>query len=132
LGAETPIYEAGDLPDFLPKTNILIRDVVDQLYDVRNYIAHGDRVPDKFFQHKMRRGVNGDLSLIPVLVEALSFILRKSLLRILTENLLSHFESAASSESYFGAVGLTNSDIREKDKLEAERQAQSSIDHEQK
>jgi hypothetical protein len=43
LGPKTSIYEKGDIPDFiLNQPTISIGDVVDRLYDVRNYIAHGD------------------------------------------------------------------------------------------
>jgi len=108
LGAKTPIYEPSDFPDFwagnLP--DIKIQDVVDKLYTVRNYMAHGDIIPKKYFD-PMRQGIAGDVSTIEVLGEAASFIIRKSLLRILTDGLLDKFEDAASSDAYFGAFGLT-------------------------
>ena len=55
----------------------------------------------------MRRGFNGHVNCIEVLMEACSFIVRHSLLKILREDLLEHFASAASSEAYFGKEGLT-------------------------
>jgi hypothetical protein len=115
LGENTSIYDPGDIPKFIdPQPNITVGDVVDDLYTVRNLIAHGDRVPDEFFERKVRRGINGELSLLQVLIEALSFIIRKSLLRILQEGLLRHFADAGSSEAYFGGGGLTNKAIRQK------------------
>jgi len=113
LSENRSIYDPGDIPDFVePRPNITVGSVVDNLYTVRNVIAHGDRVPDKFFQEKLRKGVGDDLSHLQVLIEALSFIIRKSLLRILQEGLLQHFADAASSEAYFGAAGLTNTALR--------------------
>jgi hypothetical protein len=114
LGAATPLCDPGDLPNFLPQPNLTIADVVDDLYRVRNFVAHGDRVPDEYLQRPLRRGLNGDLPVFLVLVEAASYILRRSLLRILQNNLLGHFASAASAEAYFAAAGLTFSQITER------------------
>jgi hypothetical protein len=41
--------------------------------------------------------------------EALSFIIRASLLKILEDGLLSHFADGPSSKEYFGAHGLVKS-----------------------
>ena len=110
LGATTPIYEPGDIPSFVsPQPSINVGDVVDKLYDVRNYIAYGDVIPKEFFENGMRQGVAGDVATIEVLSEAASFIVRESLLRILKNNLLIHFESATSAEAYFAEPGLTKS-----------------------
>ena len=114
LGANTSIYEPGDIPDFVPQLNITIGDVVDDLYRVRNLIAHGDRIPDEFFQRQMRQGLNGALNVLAVLNEAVSFIVRKSLLRVIQDNLLDHFASAGAAENYFALAGLTLSGIRQR------------------
>jgi hypothetical protein len=113
LGADTSIYDAGDIPGYIrPRPNITVGSVVEDLYALRNCVAHGDKVPDGFYQRKVRQGVNGELSILQVLVEALSFIIRKSLLRIIRDSLLNEFANAASSEVYFEAAGLTNAAIR--------------------
>jgi hypothetical protein len=115
LGERTSIYDPGDIPNFIhPQPNITVGAVVDDLYTVRNFVAHGDRVPDRFFQRK-REGVGEELSVLQVLTEALSFIIRKTMLRILQGNLLQHFADAASSEAYFGTAGLTKAAIRQKE-----------------
>lgn len=57
---------------------------------------------------------NRELSVVEVLAEPLSFIIRKTLLRILRENLLPHFADAPAYEAYFGAAGLTNAALRQK------------------
>jgi hypothetical protein len=114
LGESTSIYDVGDIPSYIsPQPRIRVGDLVSELYIVRNCIAHGDRVPDDFFERKARQGVSGELSMIQVLIEALSFVVRKTLLRVLRDNLLNHFENAASSEAYFGAAGLTNTSLRQ-------------------
>jgi hypothetical protein len=119
LGAGTSIYDAGDIPDYIrPQPNITVGNVVEELYVLRNCIAHGDKVPDDFYQRKARQGVNGELSMLLVLVEALSFTVRKSLLRILRDSLLNEFASAASSEIYFEAAGLTNTAIRRRQNVQ--------------
>ena len=113
LGEGTSIYHAGDIPGYIrPQPNIIVGDVVDGLYTLRNCIAHGDKVPNEFFERRLRQGVNGELSQLQVLVEALSFIIRKSLLRILRDGLLNSFADAAASEAYFEAAGLTSTAIR--------------------
>ena len=47
-----------------------------------------------------------------MLLEAISSIIRQSLLKILKENLLLHFADSSSSEAYFTANGLTKRDIQ--------------------
>jgi len=42
-----------------------------------------------------------------MLLEAISFIIRHSLLKILRDGLLNDFKDAQSSQAYFGAQGLT-------------------------
>jgi hypothetical protein len=117
LGENTSIYDPGDIPDFVvPKPSTTVGAVVDDLYVVRNLIAHGDRVPDEFFNRRMTGSIGNELSVVDVLIEALSFIVRKSLLRILQDNLLQHFTGAVSSEAYFDAAGLTNTAIRRRRK----------------
>jgi hypothetical protein len=112
LGENTSIYPAGELSDLLADPNLRLGELVDDLYEVRNFIAHGDRIPDRIFQDTLRDGFNGRATVFQVLFEAQSFIIRKSLLKILHDNLLHHFADAAPAEAYFGGKGLTNASIR--------------------
>jgi hypothetical protein len=107
LGENTSIYGPGELSDLLTDPNITIGSVVDDLYKVRNYIAHGDRIPDRCVRDTVRNGFGGPVSVYAVLFEAQSFIIRNSLLKILREGLLTHFADASSADAYFGAYGLT-------------------------
>jgi hypothetical protein len=108
LGAKTPIYAPGDIQSVDRQPSITIEDILDDLYELRNSVAHGDKTPDKFFVEK-RIGYGQSLNLADVLHEALSFIIRASLLRILEDKLLDHFADGPASEAYFGAQGLTRS-----------------------
>jgi hypothetical protein len=113
LGAATCIYAPGDMLSFEPQAKIAIGDVIDELYELRNCLAHGEKTPDRFFAIK-RTSLGEDLNLLGVLHEAISFIIRESLLRILEADLLHHFADGPASEAYFGAAGLTDSQIRQR------------------
>jgi hypothetical protein len=112
LGANTSIYAQGDLGEFVRDPGITVGNVVEDLYDLRNFLAHGDKVPDPYFQDVLRQGLDGGVKRVEVLLEAASFIVRTSLLKILRERLLNHFSDAGPAEAYFDAQGLTNTQIR--------------------
>lgn len=112
LGENTSIYPPDEISDLLADPHLTVSGVVDDLYAVRNFIAHGDRIPDRIFQETLRDGFNGRVTVFHVLFEAQSFVIRKSLLKILHNNLLDHFADAAPAEAYFGANGLTRTAIR--------------------
>jgi hypothetical protein len=113
LGASSPIYPRGELVSHVPDPGMTVADIVDEIYCLRNHIAHGDRVPDHYWQATGRADLDGgNLSRTETLIEAISSIVRRSLLRILRDNLLSHFQDDASSEAYFTSLHLTKTDIR--------------------
>jgi hypothetical protein len=112
LGARTSIYAPGDISNLLQDPHITVGAIVDDLYEMRNYPAHGDRIPDRFFREVLRYGFNGQVHKREVLFEAASFIIRTSLLKILRDNLLHHFADAGSAEAYFNAQNLTKSALR--------------------
>jgi hypothetical protein len=112
LGENTSIYAPGDLSEFEPDPGITIAQIVGDIYDLRNFMAHGDRIPDPYFNDDLRAGIQGGVKRAEVLLEAASFIVRASLLKILRDNLLNHFLDAAPAEAYFSARGLTNSVLR--------------------
>jgi hypothetical protein len=114
LGEGTSIYMPGDIQSFMPKASYKVGNVVGDLYQVRNCIAHGERIPDRFFKIEPRGYLGEDGNILTVLHDGLSFIIRASLLRILKNNLLEHFADGPASEKYFGAAGLTNSALKRK------------------
>jgi hypothetical protein len=112
LGASCPIYPQGELVSLVPDPGLTIAGIVDEIYCLRNHIAHGDKVPDYYWQFEGRVDLDGHLSRTDMLIEAISFIVRRSLLLILKNNLLNHFQDAASSEAYFGSQQLTKKEIK--------------------
>ncbi len=117
LGEQTSIYAPGDISSLLTDPQVTVGAIVDDLYEVRNHVAHGDRVPNRFFVDVSRRSFNGGITRFEVLLEAASFIIRSSLLKILREGLLDHFADATQAEAFFGGKGLTLSEIRKRKKL---------------
>lgn len=113
IGSECPVYDHGDIPRIAPSCDLTVAQVVDDIYAVRNYVAHGEKVPDAYFQREGRLGIGSErIGLLEVLHEALSAIIRKSLLKILRDDLLTYFQSADSAETYFAAAGLTRTEIK--------------------
>jgi len=112
LGENTSIYALGDLSEFEDDPHLAIGDVVHAFYNVRNHIAHGDRIPDIYFMQTARNGLNGGVVMMEVLLEAASFIIRSALLKILHDGLTAHFMDATAAETFFDANNLTNSKIR--------------------
>jgi hypothetical protein len=111
LGASTHIYAPGDISNLLVDPKITIDQIVDDLYEMRNFMAHGDKIPDPYFATTLRTGFNGPIRKTEVLLEAASFIVRASLLRILRDGLIQHFADASPAEAYFGAEHLTKSEL---------------------
>ena len=112
LDPSTSIYPTGELSSNLPNPGITIEDIIGEVYCVRNHIAHGDKVPDYYFLSPGRDDFNGPIPKYAVLVEAVSFLIRKSLLKIMKDGLVSHFQDAASSERFFSAQGLTKTVLK--------------------
>ncbi len=112
LGANTSIYEPGDVQtvDQDVRPNIKVGDVLDDLFELRNAVVHGDRTPDRFFEER-RVAYGQSVSLADVLHEGLSFIVRASLLRILEHGLLDHFADGPSSQAYFSKYDLVKSKL---------------------
>src|SRR5262249_22606998 len=83
-GAKCPIYEEGDIPScYFPSSDSIhtLGRVVPLIYLVRNFSAHGQKVPDSHFSsvaHPFGTTVG-----IDALAEAASFVIRKSAITIL-------------------------------------------------
>jgi hypothetical protein len=110
LGPKALIYEPGDIQTGQPEPTIAVEDLIDDLYELRNSVAHGDKTRNKFFDVK-RTDYDQNVVLAEVLSEAISRIIRASLLRILEDNLLNEFANGPASEAYFGSQGLTRSKL---------------------
>jgi hypothetical protein len=110
LGSKMPIYEPGDIPSDQSQPNNAVEDVLDDLYKLRNCMAHGDYPPERFWEI-VRQDYADAVTRIEMLNEALSRVVRASLLRILEDGLLPHFQDGPSSQSYFAAHKLTKPDL---------------------
>jgi hypothetical protein len=121
IGENTSIYAPGDIPSLLQDPHVTVGQIVPDLYKMRNFMAHGDKIPEPFFQDILRHGLAGDVRKAEVLMEAASFIIRTSLLRILRDGLLNHFTDAGPAEAYFGAQNLTRSALRRAQRVSLRR-----------
>jgi hypothetical protein len=109
LGEGTLIYPPAEHPEFefLQPEATTIGDVIEDINVVRNCIAHGERIPDRYFGTDAGRGsLNGQVNYISVLGDALAFIVRETLRRILAENLADGFTSRRSVSLFWRSRGL--------------------------
>jgi len=112
LGANTLIYPPGELISLDPPSSLTVGDVVRDIYCLRNNIAHGDKVPDAYTQEEGRKSFeDSSINKLNMLMEAISFITRSCLLKILKDGLVQHFGDSQTSEQYFSAKGLTSSQL---------------------
>jgi hypothetical protein len=109
LGKDTLIYPREDHLEFefLPPDPTSVGDVIEDINIVRNCIAHGERIPDRYFAADSgRRSLNGQVNYISVLDDALAFIVRETLRRILAENLLDGFTSRRAVSQFWKGRSL--------------------------
>jgi hypothetical protein len=100
--------DPGDIPRNLQRSYLTVGDILDDLYDLRNYLAHGDKIPDCYFERKIRTGIGLQLDVPSVCMEAQS-IIRGTMLRILSDGLLDDFANASRAEKFFKEKALSNS-----------------------
>ena len=105
LGEHIQFYESSELPVLAPQSPaVRLPQVLAELSKARNTIAHGDKLDGSFFTEPWREGVNGPIMKLQVLDEAVTSLVRQSLLKILEDNLLEHFRSSDTADSYFQTV----------------------------
>jgi hypothetical protein len=107
VGADTPVYEQGDVPSFLAQPEQTVAGVVDPIYDLRNYVMHGQRVPEAFYVQDGREGLDGPLRRVEALVEALSFLLRKSIQIAVDPSTVENFKDDNARRAYFSPLTRT-------------------------
>jgi len=59
LGENTRIYAQGDISSLLEDPHLTVGQIIGDLYEMRNFMAHGDKIPDPFFTDILRNGFNG-------------------------------------------------------------------------
>ena len=109
LGERTLIYPPCDHreAEFEKPALTTIDDVIEDINEVRNCIAHGERIPDKYFDANAGRDTLGRrVNLIGVLDDSLAFIIRETLRRILANGHLDEFASRRSVSIFWKHNGL--------------------------
>lgn len=109
IGENTPLYPLGEFLSLVKNPNLTVGQIVDDLYEMRNFLAHGDKLNDHFLKDTLRDGINGRVTVQEVLFEAQSFIIRTSLLKILRDGLLDHFaEATIASLKFLASASAMN------------------------
>ena len=110
-GFERSIYERGDLPGSIlitPANDHKLGDVLPLIYDVRNFSAHGDRVPDWLFEN-VPHPLDGSAQMLDVLAEAATFIIRKTIVGLLHKGLQGEFKERKTRDDFWlHRYGLNN------------------------
>jgi hypothetical protein len=109
LGENTLIYEPKDHPEyeFLEPNTLTVKDVLEDVNEVRHDIAHGDKISDRFFAPGGGRPtLDGFGNYISVLDDALSFVIRETLLKILRKDLIENFRDRHQYTRYWKTLGV--------------------------
>jgi len=109
IGPDTQIYEPADFASYMHVPSLTVRQVLRDIYKLRNKFAHGEWVPKEFLDKSGYLGKAGEyLNYADVLLEATGIILRMSLVRILTQGLLEIFRTKDALDWYFSRAGLVS------------------------
>jgi hypothetical protein len=109
LGENTLIYKPSEHPEFefFAPNPLTIKDVLEDVNEVRHDIAHGDKIPDRFFAPGGgRQTLNGFENYRTVLDDSLSFIIRETLLKILRNNLVEEFKDRHQYTKFWKSLGV--------------------------
>lgn len=107
LGPETPIYEQADFPSYVLVPTLSVKEVLPDIYRMRNKFAHGEWVPNEYLKRGGYSGKAGEaLSYADVLLEATSIVFRLALTKILKHSLLDTFGTKDELDWYFSRFGL--------------------------
>jgi hypothetical protein len=109
LGAGTLIYDPKEHPEYelLTPNTLTVGDVLQDVNEVRNDIAHGDKIPDRFFAlGGGRPTLDGIGNYVTVLDDALAFIIRETLLKILRNDLIEQFKDRHEYTQYWKTLGV--------------------------
>jgi hypothetical protein len=123
-GEEVSIYETGDIhpaADFKPHETI--GSTLNEIYEVRNMIGHGRRVPQPYLTAVPHVFNNAELGRVEILAESASFIIRKTLIHIFSQKLFSHYIDIDAREEYWLNKFGINRHQAEKKLKELEEQA---------
>jgi hypothetical protein len=101
-GSKCSIYEKGDIPScYFPsvESNHTLGEMVPIIYSVRNFSAHGQKVPDSYFSSVAHPF--GETIGIDALAEAATFIIRKTAVEILKRGWRDEFRDKKSRDNFW-------------------------------
>lgn len=102
LGSKTRVYEQANFAAQVAVPSLKLKDVLEDIYLVRNRLAHGEWIPESFMT---RPGYAlGAKSYADILLEATGIVLRMALIKILNESLLETFGDKDRLDGYFLAL----------------------------
>jgi hypothetical protein len=107
LGWRRDLYEpygrlGFPMPGLTPLPELLLTDsLVEDMYSLRNKVAHADAIPAEWTHADRRQGFQGPLSYAEVLCEAAGSMLRLIWLKIVNERLQSVFSDKKKVADYF-------------------------------
>lgn len=102
-GFRRSIYGKGDIPSCFtptPDQDHKLGEVVPLVYRVRNESAHGQKVPDPRFAH-VSHPLDCSVCLLDVLAEAVTFIIRKTVIEILLRGFREKFKDRKAREEFW-------------------------------
>jgi hypothetical protein len=81
VGPDSDVYEGSEMRDYLGPSTLTVRDVVSDLFDLRDRFVHGMWIPDEW-KNRVGHGTPGGTAVpyADVLREAASYVLRRSIL----------------------------------------------------
>ncbi len=101
-GFKTCIYEKGDIPWFFtptPDSLHTLGEMVPMIYAVRNFSAHGQRVPDSYFTPVAHPTFGSNY--VEILSEALTLIIRKTIVEVLLNKHRERFKDRNTQEDFW-------------------------------
>jgi hypothetical protein len=102
-GFHRSIYDDGDIPSCYPysaHSDHKLGEMVPLIYDVRNFAAHGQKVPDSHFSpvaHPFGTAVVG----VDALAEAATFIIRKTVIAVLQHGFREKFTDRDARDDFW-------------------------------
>jgi hypothetical protein len=99
LGSKTEVYDSTAFPSFLLMPKLRLKDVLDDIYRMRNRVAHGEWIQKEFLDKPGHRG--GAHSYADIVLEATGITLRFALIKLLKDSLLEIFGDKENLDRYF-------------------------------
>ncbi len=102
-GYRCSIYEKGDVPSCFTVSqanNHMLGEILPLIYEVRNSSAHGQKVPDPHFT-QVPHPFGNAVTMIDILAEAATFIIRKTIIEILLKGFREKFKDRESREEFW-------------------------------